>query len=105
MKTGRNDPCHCGSGKKYKKCCLAKDQEEASRQAVIVPLARQHPTAAGAVAEAPADEAPAAPVPPDPIAQRAEVHWQEFKAQKGDGRIAVFLETLEDVEVMDDDLA
>ncbi|WP_426077523.1 UPF0149 family protein [Janthinobacterium sp. PSPC3-1] len=20
-KTGRNDPCHCGSGKKYKKCC------------------------------------------------------------------------------------
>ena len=19
---GRNDPCHCGSGKKYKKCCL-----------------------------------------------------------------------------------
>lgn len=22
MKIGRNDPCHCGSGKKYKKCCL-----------------------------------------------------------------------------------
>lgn len=21
-KLGRNDPCHCGSGKKYKKCCL-----------------------------------------------------------------------------------
>jgi len=21
-KIGRNDPCHCGSGKKYKKCCL-----------------------------------------------------------------------------------
>jgi hypothetical protein len=21
---GRNDPCHCGSGKKYKKCCLQK---------------------------------------------------------------------------------
>jgi len=20
---GRNDPCHCGSGKKYKKCCGA----------------------------------------------------------------------------------
>src|SRR3990172_4121404 len=19
---GRNDPCHCGSGKKFKKCCL-----------------------------------------------------------------------------------
>ena len=23
-KTGRNDPCPCGSGKKYKKCCEAK---------------------------------------------------------------------------------
>jgi len=25
-KLGRNDPCHCGSGKKYKKCCLARDE-------------------------------------------------------------------------------
>ncbi len=24
QKLGRNDPCHCGSGKKYKKCCLLK---------------------------------------------------------------------------------
>lgn len=22
---GRNEPCHCGSGRKYKKCCLAID--------------------------------------------------------------------------------
>jgi SEC-C motif-containing protein len=28
-KIGRNDPCPCGSGKKYKKCCLAKDEQEA----------------------------------------------------------------------------
>jgi len=27
-KVGRNDPCPCGSGKKYKKCCLEKDQED-----------------------------------------------------------------------------
>lgn len=26
---GRNDPCHCGSGKKYKKCCLAADEQKA----------------------------------------------------------------------------
>jgi tetratricopeptide (TPR) repeat protein len=26
MKTGRNDPCICGSGKKYKSCCLKKEQ-------------------------------------------------------------------------------
>ena len=22
LKVGRNDPCPCGSGKKYKRCCL-----------------------------------------------------------------------------------
>ena len=27
-KIGRNDPCPCGSGLKYKKCCLAKDAKE-----------------------------------------------------------------------------
>jgi hypothetical protein len=26
-KIGRNDPCPCGSGKKYKKCCLLKEQQ------------------------------------------------------------------------------
>ena len=27
-KIGRNDPCPCGSGKKYKKCCLLKPAQE-----------------------------------------------------------------------------
>lgn len=26
---GRNDPCPCGSGRKYKRCCMEKDREEA----------------------------------------------------------------------------
>jgi len=26
MKTGRNEPCPCGSGKKYKKCCMIKEK-------------------------------------------------------------------------------
>ena len=26
-KVGRNDPCPCGSGRKYKHCCLEKDDE------------------------------------------------------------------------------
>jgi hypothetical protein len=37
-KIGRNDPCPCGSGRKYKKCCLEKD-EAAAREA-----ARPEPT-------------------------------------------------------------
>ena len=28
-KVGRNDPCPCGSGKKYKKCCMAKENAAA----------------------------------------------------------------------------
>ena len=27
-KTGRNDPCPCGSGKKYKNCCLSSGKYE-----------------------------------------------------------------------------
>jgi preprotein translocase subunit SecA len=26
-KVGPNDPCPCGSGKKYKKCCMQKDKK------------------------------------------------------------------------------
>ena len=34
-KLGRNEPCYCGSGKKYKKCCLPKDLKELGRQRKI----------------------------------------------------------------------
>src|SRR5687767_3392548 len=32
-KPGRNDPCPCGSGKKYKKCCLLKHEAALPRRA------------------------------------------------------------------------
>jgi len=32
MKLGRNDPCSCGSGKKYKNCCLGKGEGKAEFQ-------------------------------------------------------------------------
>lgn len=38
MRTERNAPCPCGSGKKYKKCCLAKD--EAAERAKLQQAAR-----------------------------------------------------------------
>ena len=40
-KIGRNDPCACGSGKKYKKCCMARD--EAAALAARPPLAAAAP--------------------------------------------------------------
>jgi hypothetical protein len=48
MKIGRNDPCHCGSGQKYKKCHLASD--DAARSAELSAAA-----AAAAEAQAKAD--------------------------------------------------
>ncbi|MDO8870544.1 MAG: SEC-C metal-binding domain-containing protein [Methanobacteriaceae archaeon] len=30
IKLGNNDPCHCGSGKKYKKCCRKKDRKNSN---------------------------------------------------------------------------
>jgi len=35
MKTGRNDPCPCGSGKKFKKCCLNKRQQKIDTPQII----------------------------------------------------------------------
>lgn len=35
-KTGRNDPCPCGSGKKYKHCCLEKDRAAALAPAIAL---------------------------------------------------------------------
>ena len=34
-KVGRNDPCPCGSGKKFKKCCLNKDSWDAYYQNTV----------------------------------------------------------------------
>jgi tetratricopeptide (TPR) repeat protein len=38
---GRNQPCPCGSSKKYKRCCLAQDEARASetRRALTTPAA------------------------------------------------------------------
>jgi SEC-C motif len=51
----RNDPCHCGSGKKYKQCHLDKD-EAAAREARANTAANETPEPAPAAA---ADNAPA----------------------------------------------
>jgi SEC-C motif len=117
MNAGRNDPCPCGSGKKYKKCCLAGDKEVSSRPTAVSPpapssstvapplLTQQRPKPAGPTAPARASKDPTPSLPLDPITERGDRLWQEFESQNGEGRIAVFLETLEDAEVMTDDMA
>ncbi len=49
MKIGRNDPCHCGSGQKYKKCCLSKD--DAARSAELAAQAAEAAAQAAAARE------------------------------------------------------
>ena len=46
---GRNEPCRCGSGKKYKHCCLEKDDKKAA-------AGRAKAAKAEAAAEAPPEE-------------------------------------------------
>ena len=40
-KTGRNNPCPCGSGKKYKHCCLEKDRAAEFAPAIAQRVALQ----------------------------------------------------------------
>ncbi|NQU44304.1 SEC-C domain-containing protein [bacterium] len=40
-RTGRNEPCPCGSGKKYKKCCLDRDEQDALK--MFPPLPDEEP--------------------------------------------------------------
>ncbi len=42
MNIGRNAPCPCGSGKKYKKCCLQKQQAVSSVEAHYRRLSKAH---------------------------------------------------------------
>jgi tetratricopeptide (TPR) repeat protein len=52
-KIGRNDPCPCNSGKKYKKCCLAGDEAaaRAARPAQPAAVAARRPSLASHVQE------------------------------------------------------
>jgi len=116
---GRNDPCPCGSGKKYKKCCLKKDEEarraqeearrdqeeaeRAARQAAAAPLlpwlpAAQHvPHVAGAddaLGEGPEMEAE---IDATTDSSFFDTRWAEFEAaEDSEGQIAIFLATLDE---------
>ena len=64
---GRNEPCHCGSGRKYKQCCLPKDEAEA---------AKTRAAAAAAAATAAPAEADAAATPVQAPKHRTHQPWK-----------------------------
>jgi hypothetical protein len=62
MKTGRNEPCPCGSGKKFKKCCEGKadaSQKMRSRGLVAVLLVVLAIVIAAVVIDLRSEDAPA----------------------------------------------
>jgi hypothetical protein len=87
MSTGRNDPCPCGSGKKYKRCCLAAGQQGPEalawrrvRRALEGFPARMRDFVeatygAGAIAEGWDEFTHWRDVPPDPGGPFAPVFW------------------------------
>jgi hypothetical protein len=96
MKIGRNDPCRCGSGKKYKKCCLPKDQEaERAGQPALTP----DPLPLAEFDESQPLE------PPDPRIEAFNARWEEFEAQDYAGQIALFTTSLDEPELMDEEMA
>jgi hypothetical protein len=58
---GRNDPCHCGSGKKYKNCHLVQDEEAARAARAKAAEAAPAPAPAAEAEGAPAKSRAAAP--------------------------------------------
>ena len=72
---GRNEPCHCGSGRKYKQCCLEKD--EAARR-----KARARDEQKAAPAEAPAASADKAK-PGPPARPQTQQPWKGPRNTKG----------------------
>jgi hypothetical protein len=78
---GRNDPCHCGSGKKYKKCCEAKDQQ--NRHAELEKEWNKAAKEFSAEAEKKAKEESNLPKPPASSAPHVSEHRrQPFVAPK-----------------------
>lgn len=81
----RNAPCPCGSGRKYKKCCLGKEQKKAASRAAIEHARTErlremgHPTESdmrGLYEEMTGRNAPPGPIAPDARQMITEL-WQQ----------------------------
>ena len=75
---GRNDPCHCGSGRKYKNCHLAKD--EAAERAARAKAAEQTAAAAPEEAQRPA---------PPPPKHNTRQPWKGQQNTRGFGKLNI----------------
>lgn len=116
MKVGRNDECHCGSGKKYKKCCFAADQAtEQSKTAKLLPRSsdpRDSPNVGWIGAETDGSGTVKRPAASDPIPKSGnpkmeaiKARWKEFNEATENVRQELYIKTLDEPDLMDDEMA
>jgi SEC-C motif-containing protein len=114
MKSGRNESCPCGSGKKYKKCCLLKDQaaeelELSQSETERLELAVADSSRTASVFQEPnllpSPTRPAPPPtpapPPDPRIEVINARWLEFEEATDEGRRELFVKALDEPGLMD----
>jgi hypothetical protein len=98
MKIGRNQPCPCGSGKKYKKCCLGKPDDE---QAASSERAQLMASAESATAGLSEDVAGGSAEEKDRWAE----FWEEYEVAGLDPRLEMAKHDIEESDGLDGDLA
>ena len=96
-KPGRNEPCWCGSGKKYKACHLRQDEDEAKKTAPVTPISSTKPLELFKPPEPPKPREPS----PEELAEQAE--WEKFEQADLEEKIAFFLGCLESNRLDPDD--
>jgi hypothetical protein len=102
MKVGRNNPCPCGSGKKYKKCCLAKD-EATARQDYAQRAETQGEV--GRAFDLPSFPEPPPPPSPNPLDQARGELWEAFETAEPADQPALFWRALAEPDMLDAELA
>ena len=110
----RNAPCHCGSGKKYKKCCRASDEAAATAKSPPQPkpwmVPSIKPLGVPAVSRPILPPEPRAkPVrdepPADPLVERQNTIWERFKSAAYDEQFAVLSDAMNEPGLMDGEMA
>ena len=75
MAVGRNEPCTCGSGKKYKHCCALKKQKASIGSRVMISLIGLMLLSGAIVMLMSLDELDSEPTGPRRVWSEEHQHW------------------------------
>ena len=95
---GRNDPCHCGSGKKYKHCHLEQDREQSRREQSPPMTEATNPPVSPQPSEVESEieglEHPLEVEETDAELDEIDARWEQFEETNLNGKVELFTETL-----------